>query len=652
MRSWIVLRMLSIALFFIAGSKLYAVEIKVEFTDPQKKSSGVLKYDMLEFGISLDKTTNEKIAQFLKNGTGINPFNPESISIEATFTSVNKEVTRTVYGFYYIDYERDTRTRGWNKKNSPFDWLVRFAPNVAGNWTVSFKVITKEGEKTTAPISFNCKPSSSKGYVIRGYEKDERSRYLRFSENNAPFFAIGENMAWVDYSSLKPKNTMTMKGWMKELSDNGGNFIRLGMPKWGLGFEWEKLGNYEPRLSHAWELDQLVSDAESKGIYINLVFDWPQVWLKEVSWNQSPYKTIDGVEEPMDFFSNPTAKKFYKNRLRYIVSRWGYSTSISVYELVNELDAIADLDYDDDAKNRTIFNQWFKEMYTYIKEELGDGNHLIGASLKGGFTDKITDKIFPIADLSFIHDYGRDQEQDYFKRHIRVKKLLTHTSTKNQPVILQEVGNTIYPTIDYCSDYSMHNAIWSSAFSGAFGCGMMWWWDNAVHPKGYYSNFKALNTFMSAENLSSEAYKQQKWKGGSHRNGTYENFALVKKEKDRAIGWVHNMSYWWANQYNSNECIKTAIDKCNGVHRDKADDIPYCEHRAQDQPKPIEGETVQLQKMKARSKFTIQWYDTRTGAHLSQHDAEAKSRLFGRLRFIVPKTDEQHPDYAYRIKLK
>ena len=74
------------------------------------------KYEKIELSIKLKESIRVEIAKFLKkNSEGLNPFNPEDISLEAKFISPSKK-GKVVYGFYYEDYNRSSDS--WKKKNT------------------------------------------------------------------------------------------------------------------------------------------------------------------------------------------------------------------------------------------------------------------------------------------------------------------------------------------------------------------------------------------------------------------------------------------------------------------------------------------------------------------------------------------------------
>ena len=83
-------------------------------------------------------------------------------------------------------------------------------------------------------------------------------------------------------------------------------------------------------------------------------------------WSNNPYNAANGgpCANTWDFFTNTTAKNYYKNRQRYIIARYGYSKNIQSWELFNEVDWT-----DDFANKQTDVTSWHNEMSTYIKSK-------------------------------------------------------------------------------------------------------------------------------------------------------------------------------------------------------------------------------------------------------------------------------------------
>ena len=189
---------------------------------------------------------------------------------------------------------------------------------------------------------------------------------------------------------------------MDTLAMNGVNYFRMIMNPWSLDIEYEKLGDYTDRMHIAKEMDLILERAEHNDMLIHWNFmlhntlqvngfnirnwDWSdEAYPLDTSSTSTPgycYKTqLDDVETLLDFLTSENAKKYYKERLRYIVARWGYSPDIAMFEHFSEINQIGTrYEYTDDAPaiqgtnqyagNEQIFSDWHGEMSYYLKEEL------------------------------------------------------------------------------------------------------------------------------------------------------------------------------------------------------------------------------------------------------------------------------------------
>ena len=83
-------------------------------------------------------------------------------------------------------------------------------------------------------------------------------------------------------------------------------------------------------------MDYLVDLSESHDLYLMLTL------------GQGGFTTKDRgvVNSSEEFFASSEARTWYKNRLRYIVARWGYSPSIAMWEFFNEVDNVQFRDSD------------------------------------------------------------------------------------------------------------------------------------------------------------------------------------------------------------------------------------------------------------------------------------------------------------------
>jgi len=218
----------------------------------------------------------------------------------------------------------------------------------------------------------------------------------------------------------------------------------------------------------------------------------------------------------------------------------------------------------------------------------------------------------------------------------------------------------IFATIDICDDITFHNALWATSLSGGCGAGLNWWWDYAIHKHGQFENYKALKAFFEGEQLSERPHVNRQWK-----NRQIECYILVDSTQASALGWVHNRSYWWANLYDQNSCVKQIIDDNSGVSQDPSDRSGYAKHRDNDRPIDYASVKIKLRGLRAngflrRGNYVVEWYRTSGNGGLDESAAitEAgrnvqvvKTSFLGNLRIPTPPLNASNPDWGFKIRL-
>jgi hypothetical protein len=376
-------------------------EIGLAWYQPYGTPGSVLKYDKVEIGIDLPDDINQQIQNYLLENSNIlklNPFNPEQVDVKAEFyRNNNPNGTGSwvgpfkIYGFYYeefIENTTDGNPLNWSLDPvaSDYKFRVRFAPPYEGLWRCKINITLHQNTPqqvvyNATEFTFTVMNSANKGYVKVG------SNNLYFQLGNETYFPIERNIPEPDldlygatYSARAVEDINTWdrrkthpsyhKTFRDELSAyknaGGDEFRTLFFADW-YEIEFEKLNNYYDRLNSAWEFDRLVEHCSSIGLrmYFNLQNHEPFQWIgdqtrfwdwpahDEILENQS-YPTCYswdirdqgycyhtdanfGVSRPEDFLTDANSKKFYKYRLRYITSRWGYDPNINLFEIRSEM---------------------------------------------------------------------------------------------------------------------------------------------------------------------------------------------------------------------------------------------------------------------------------------------------------------------------
>ncbi|HLP13654.1 MAG TPA: hypothetical protein VK177_17105 [Flavobacteriales bacterium] len=668
------------------SANLFAQESKdIKILYPVNRGAKVFKWEKLELGIVLPEPIATRIKNFVSANAEkdkLNPFDPEHVSVEAAFQYTGKTneliPARTVYGFYYEEYRRKQEDLypdkwTWIAKRNDYPLRIRFAPEKAGEWTCHVKLVIHKTEITDlGEIKFECIESASKGQIELSPNQDLRHRYLKYSEKNEMFFPVGMNLVWARLDELRVKDHDVYKGWFEQLGKANANFVQLSSLPFTYGVEQEVLNNYTMRLPNAWEFDELLEMAKLKGIYINLLtlihdeFLTGQGWIhKNNHWTNNPYNSaknggLTNAKQPGEFFTDEVCKSNFKKRLRYIMSRYGYSVNLSIIELLSEVDN-AIPGYNDKNKNgetiRAAFKKWFIEMRSYIQDDLGYKKLVSVSYTQSDQSKDIAKGVFPIADVVLLHFYGRDRFTNFKNRYTEHFKVFQdHPLTKYKPCIFDEMG-VFYPGLDYVSDLMFHSNLWATTFMGSFGTGQNWWWDNGILKSGFEKNFTGLQKFLQGEDfLITETFGKAYADGKSKfkTKAAYELYYLQSKDGTKAVGWVHSFNFYWANLKNTNTSIARMISDNNGKFIDPSDDTQYgtefVKRKATGVLSAKPGESIQF-KLSPSTDYIIKWYNTSTG-EMNGITQQVKSSSSGKVKFDIPAIDpatNPYGDYGFKI---
>ncbi len=642
----------------------------VKWMSPNNMKKEVGKHEKMELGVILLNNVNNEIAKFIKTSKdGLNPFDPEDISIEATFVSpTNNE--KKIFGFYYQPHKRNGET--WRIDPVKYNWRIRFAPDEIGVWKMSIKIIVKDKIHQSIGVKFHCVASEQKGIVTL----KKSNRYIYLSESDQPFFTIGHNIAHSAYYKLTPKKAEQHKLWLTELAENGGNFFRLEMGAQNALPDWNDYKNYATKMPQMGEFDGLIEHAQGLGLYFILFRHHTEVCTGEdwevAKWSNNPYKLGFGLKNRTGYFTNEQVIKWQKNALRYIFSRWGYSTSFAFYEY-QELDNwVKGLKRETGYNTQeaiALFSKWYVGQQKYIKEELSYDKLFINTyATTPGFEYKPKNKgMFAHSDLIGFHKYGQNKDINYNDKYDKAVALWENWK---KPLFIEEMGVDAYGKNNYlpiykCSNAAFHNSIWSTSFMGGAGTGMIWWWDRGVHDFEHYKDYKPLAAFFKDERLDSKEYIPQKWHSKlSIKRALIENYALVSEDGYVAIGWVHNATHYWRNikspcleeltsagQFKTPHKLKDGYS-IGGKGAERTDFTKKSDAYTKKGIQDVSGQTFEIKGLKSSSLFgKSNWYEmiyysTVSGEKISTEFY--KATIWGKLKPKYPNVDES--DFSYKIK--
>ncbi len=571
-------------------------------------------HDKIELGLRPSNLILDAVYNFLTStpGPSINPYNPDPldpdyINITCSFSCLsNASHNKIVFGFFMRDYIADYIDNTWHEIPTNYPFRIRFAPDEVGLWEVKVSV-----ESNIQDEGYVLDPNCSNSYNSTKYfyvdpnpgnngiiEVGLHKRYLRFKDNpNPSFFPIAYNDAfpwfgpWQDYYlpqgqslymySPLPDGYLFQYEKARKASENGVNYIRLNLGAQGYGIEWEQLGVYDKfqteintnsniannpyygefrnRQENAGELDKMMDLSEKNNFYIHAVLNWGDElnWINpwdgndlRYAWPNSPYRTISNVNDPIDYYRSTDCRKFEIQKLRYILSRWGYSTRIASYELVNELNSIWGYNY---SSFHTDYDIGLLTTADLIHNYFHDP-HLISTSYATLSSASNTLYNNDLINFTDVHKYGDGKNINYEDRSDIIHDL---ENTYDKPAFMGELGLDDHnQPPEECADIAFQNAIWSTSFMG-MASGNEWW--DIVLPSnngyGFLPNFIPLATFMRTIDFEDNKFASGKWRSYSfsifgcsrHKNYTVENFYLKNYSKTRVAGWFHNATNYWAN---------------------------------------------------------------------------------------------------------
>jgi hypothetical protein len=549
------------------------------------------KYNRMEVGFKLPESINLNIKSFLKNGNGINPFDPSQIDFRIILTDpYGKKITR--FAFYYVPFIEDLEKDVFIEDTTDFNWRFRFAPPTVGQWKLDVELILAGSKINQEGLTFETEDSSQKGTLQVTNTGENSDRWLKFSETNDPFFAVTNNISSGGFYGYLPSQNRRQINGVKELIDAKGNFTRFELSAQGPLPDWPIYNNYQNKFDEMYAFDQLVNVCEDNDVYFTLFRHHVEVldgghpgqpnW-DGVSWYENPYRQAFNIDKMEDYFSKEGIINWQNNSLRYVFSRWGYSPNMAFYSY-SEVDRWYSKIFEDNEQAKVLgYNiedggtlseneaiemlaNWVENQQNYIAENLNNSIlfcHSYARTSKKENSIKFKG-LYALSDVIGVHDYEEVKNVNFKRRY---DELDHWWEVYHKPVILEEMGMNKIPVL-CCTGIEYHNSIWSTAFMGDFGTGMEWWWDRGIHDFDYQVDLLNIQNFFSVEDLKKGNYEPQKWDDVSSfviqdiavRNRLIENFALKSDNDERVLGWVHNASYYWRNMANDLPCLQELVN--------------------------------------------------------------------------------------------
>jgi hypothetical protein len=491
---------------------IFCVNIMVKgnpvFNTIRVNKDTVGRYDKFEMQINL--TANFQ-----------NPFDPDEIDLNAVFISPSGKQWK-INGFYnYSDYGSL--------------WMVRFSPNETGRWIYQLNVRDLDGSAASEQKSFFVVPSPYHGPVKIAPNK----RYLEYADGT-PYYGVG---LWYNDSYQAFNQGQINQETLDHLKKLGVNFISsfmIPLETMGTG-----LGRYDQNFSG--RLDEVLSWCEDRNINLSLNI-WFHAFLSKTvwpggnrRWETNPYQLVCNAK---DFYSSKEAWTYQEKLYRYIIARWGYSRSLAVWFVVDEVNGT-----DGWMSGDSIgANNWAQNVQDYIKTH-DPYNHLTTGTRSGGINEfwsqgyKTFDLAareiyesqgFPINETGIIAaDSINPLTRSYLNYTHEIKKLW---NGYEKPAIIGETGwdHTFYePSMPgYLSWY--HNALWVCMANGTAMTPFWWAYSPYLNDNVITNQIRSFERFVSTipfSKLTRITPTDAEISGGN---------AFAMKSDQVIFGWVVN----------------------------------------------------------------------------------------------------------------
>jgi hypothetical protein len=350
-------------------------------------------------------------------------------------------------------------------------WKARFAPQELGKYKYYFQLNNKGKSVESEHSTFISVAGKKQGFLHKN------DLYTFKFDNGDLFRGIGENVGWEARNFENPKYTYDLL--LPPLAKNGANFFRTWMCPWNLPLDYQRVSNPK-RYSNTTEyynpsgikrMEELLHMCDSLHLYVMLTLDM-------------------NSGKKSDWFTGQASMDKYKNKLRYLVARWGYSTNIAAWEFFNEIDNGVFTKGDSVLVPHAYVTNWHDEMSRYLKD-VDPYKHLVTTSISHR----------DIAGMNSIAYIDFNQKHIY-KHTEKIPAIYPdYIQTYGKPYVVGEFGyrwEDANPKYAKEADYDYKRGLWFGMFSPTPILPMSWWWElfHEENMEPYFRSGRAVSDQM------------------------------------------------------------------------------------------------------------------------------------------------------------
>lgn len=364
-------------------------------------------------------------------GSWSNPYDPAEADIGAVFRSPSGR-SLTIHGYF-----------------DGSDWIIRFAPDEAGEWTYEAYAKLAEGTFHREAERFTAVSSPYRG----GLTVPEAGGRFLVHRDGTPFFAASVAYPWgvtehrLDELAEAGVNIVTYWNGNYDNAGNGGGNRQLESFETGPG-------RYDP-LKGA-RVDELLEWLEARGMMMNFAV-WPHDSLAHrinwpATWQQNAYSHLG---EAADFYESEEMWIYQEKLYRYMIARWGHSRAFGIWDLIVEVNGTDGWALGDPA----AADRWLTRTHAYFRDH-DPYRHPTMGSMAGNRED-YWDHAYRTLDIA--------DRENYYDLHYSAftEDIGGRWEAYDKPLYIGETGNVTDPHL-------YRRSVWASLATGLSG--LPTWW--------------------------------------------------------------------------------------------------------------------------------------------------------------------------------
>jgi hypothetical protein len=510
------------------------------------------------------------------------------------------------------DLADDYHTYGLQWDKDKIQWyfdgvLVRWVEN-----TYWHQPLTLNFDSETMPDWFGLPkdgdlPSTYSIEYVRAWKKDAGESFVRVSprdrryfelSDGSPYVPIGLNMI-APYGDTEEEALARMEQWMKSLSDNGGNYIRIWLSNNFFDVEHEKSGQYDE--DKAKRIDAVLDMARRYNIRVKMTIEHFRHFFGQTQrWAAKPIYHISqgGPAKDMDdFFQGERSREQFKKKLDFYAERYSDEPAIFAWELWNEMDTVR-------AKG---YMEWTEEMLAELKKRFP--KNMVTQSLGSFDNDSKRERYRRLClmkdnDFANVHRYlDLGASLDICKGPVDILAVDAvremQAFTRDKPILLAESGavepSHTGPFKLYKKDRAgiiLHDIIFAPFFAGAAGTGQNWHWDQYVAPMNLWFQFGRFAEAIKGIDPPAENFKPIEIDHPRLR-------VYVLMGKHTMLAWCRDKQNTWQTELADGkepEAVNNAVILLpdNGKNLNNADVSFYDPWKNKWEPGKVEGNRISL----------------------------------------------------------